>query len=1229
MPLPIPWLAVGLAGVAACSVACAGATLDALGRTALFLYDGPVTNSMGLVAARQGGNLMGHFGFKAEVEPMAAYVPGSAGRYGAVFICGMTDGVRVPPALVEDVARRTGPTVWWHRHLEELLALTNIATRLGFTNVVTDDDVPFTAVRYRGITLPYTDEPDIDRVRILEPGKVQVLATAESGHESVPYVLRTGQFWYWAGPASSFSVESDVSLVFADLLHDILGVRHSEQRRALVRIEDVSANSDPADLRRVSDLLAARHIPFGIALIPRFRDPVNHIDQSLADEPDVVEAVHYMVAHGGTVVMHGVTHQLHGVSGDDYEFWDALTHRPTTDGAVNLLVPRLQQGLERCFEAGFYPVAFETPHYAASWEHYGSLATVFSHCYDRRLLSEADETQQYFPYPTTDLLGEGIIPENLGYVPEEKPDAQPIIDAARRLEAVRDPVASFFFHPFMPARYLEQILASLQADGYRFISLKEFSPQVALGDYAVSVGTRPMTVTPRRSFLKITTVDARGAATDQIRPVRPGRPVRISLHPPAGGLAAVQSVAHPPMADAGSGWWQGLVAEVLGRGFHALPGPGAHERRAVIAGSSPAFRSLLDAYGIPVAQFDPARGPAGDELLVVAHNARLDGPTRRRLAAWIEAGGHAVLEGHTPLAERLGFEFEGRTFTAKRLEDFLMPDVPITLAKVMEVERFTPPAVHVPLIQDAATEEPVAVAAGVGDGVVLYLATELDPDTGLGYTRYPFLMLHLRQRFGLESPVTSDGAEYYFDPGFRQKISLEKLVASWHAQGLRAIYAAAWNAYPTWTYDYDRLIRLCHAQGIAVYAWLELPEVSPKFWLEHPEWRDQTVTGRDADIGWRKFMNFANPACRAAALRAVDELLDQHAWDGVNVAELCFDTEDGLTKPDGYIPMNPDVRRDFKQEAGFDPIRLFDAGSPYYWKQNPGALGRWTRFRTGLTRDWLAEVLEHLNRRHLDVMVTALDSLSVPRVIEKNGCDSRDVVAMMDRYRFTLQVEDSEELWGQPPDRYARMGAVYRNLVSDPSRLMFDINVVKDRASGPAPTALPCGAELAIAAHAAALAGNGRVGIYSESSVLPEDRELLPFALAGGTRVDRSAGATTIVAARPVRFRYAAPVEPVSWWNVFHRHPASEARPLPVVDGRAWFCGAKGTVLLGPGSHRFTGLAAAGEGQRIWIKDMTAPVTALAGTPTGWTLDYGSARRAWLTVTRQPSAVRVDGQPLA
>lgn len=1210
-----------------CALFAAVKLVAADSRSALILYDGPVAAGDGVIAARQAANLLDHFGYTATLEPVLRYSAGQADHYGVVFVFGMANKTAVPAALLGDLARRDQTTCWVNQYLDQLTTNAAVTARLGFAVGEYDDDTGYNIVTYRTVALPKTD-PELNRVSILDSNKVQVLATAGSEDDSAPFVIRSGRFWYFTGPIFSYTVESDQSLVFADLLHDILGVDHATERRALVRVEDVSADSDPDDLRRVADLLAARHVPFQIALIPVFRDPGNHIELTLTDRPEVVEALHYMVARGGTIIMHGVTHQLHGVSGDDFEFWDRLTSRTTADGSLAALRPKLERGFEECFRAGLFPVVFETPHYAASQEHYRSLATVFSHCYDRRMVTDSELTQQSFPYLSTDITGQRIIPENLGYIEAEKPDATQIIDAAHRLLVVRDPIASVFFHPFMPVRYLEEVLTALARDGYQFVSIKDFGPSAALGEYAVTTAARSLTLTPHRPFLRTISVDDHGQASETVQPVSSGKPVTLQLQPPAGGLVAVETVTHAPVTPRRLTWLERVQVWLTGRDPRNLLAAPGRARQALIAGHDPAFESFLQVHGLPVQFWSPGAPLPSDAFVFVPAGDRLAPAAQKQLAVWIENGGRAVLEGHSALAEQLGFEYDGRTFVARKAQDFLMPDVPITWVHPATIERFTPPPINVTLIEESFNESPLVVAARVGAGVVIYLAGDFDPETELGYLRLPFLFQHLRQRFGLEPAVTASGVEFYFDPGFREQAPLEKLVTSWHAEGVRAVYAAAWHFYPKWKFDYTHFIQLCHAQGIAVYAWLELPLVSDQFWDAHPEWREKTAAGGDGVVGWRKFMNLASDPCRAATLDFVDDLLRRYDWDGVNIAELCFDSGDGYREPANYIPMNADVRSRFQREAGFDPMQLFDPRSPQFWETNRSACRQWETFRAGLTRDWLAAVLDRVHRHHLDVIVTALDSLNSSNIVAETGADIRDVLALMDRYPFTIQVEDPREKWGDAPTRYRDYAARYQPLVRDPRRLMFDINVVKDRPAGLAPTALPGGTELLQTARAAASAGNGRVAIYSESTVWPEDRALLPFALAGTAPVVVSSNTTVITANQPVRFQFSVAREAPAWWRKLWRGTTYEPWPVPLVDGQPWPCGTKGRVLLGPGRHTITGVLPKDAADRSWIKDITATFTNLQMTEQGFALDYESPRRAWVLLARPPSTVVVDEETL-
>jgi len=144
-----------------------------------------------------------------------------------------------------------------------------------------------------------------------------------------------------------------------------------------VRIEDVSVDDDPDDLRRIADLLAGEKIPFQFSLIPIFRNPAQSLEVRLSDRRSFTDALHYMIAHGGTPVMHGVTHQYHGQSGDDFEFWDDAGDRPIVGDSTDFVLRRLDLGLSECFASGIYPIAFETPHYAASEVDYRAFRRVF------------------------------------------------------------------------------------------------------------------------------------------------------------------------------------------------------------------------------------------------------------------------------------------------------------------------------------------------------------------------------------------------------------------------------------------------------------------------------------------------------------------------------------------------------------------------------------------------------------------------------------------------------------------------------------------------------------------------------------------------------------------------------------------------------------------------------------------------------------------------------------
>ncbi|HYM10019.1 MAG TPA: DUF2334 domain-containing protein, partial [Bryobacterales bacterium] len=536
--------------------------------TVAILYDGASRPlSEGYLDAHNIQNLLGHFGLRAEIFPIASYRPGQLARYRAGFFAGTVTGTRFPAGFLADVRASQQPFCWIGRHIGSLVNTPEGRRQFGFTYVDYRDDLEFRELSYKGVTLPKED-PDLNIISITDPAAVQVLATATDDEKVTrPYAVRQKRFWYFADQPFSFSEEGDRYLVFCDLLHDILEINHPAQAKALVRIEDVSTEIDPGDLRAVADLLAAHRVPFQIAVIPIFRNPAKGFEVYLSDRQSLVDAIHYMIARGGTPVMHGTTHQYRGASGDDYEFWDDIGGRPILRDSPKLVLDHLQQGLAECFSNRIFPVAYETPHYGASETDYRTMAQVFSLFYGRTMATPDVGAIQYFPYPVVDQFGRYVVPENLGYVPADNPDPKPIMEHAKNLRVVRDAVASFYFHPFLDPALLAEIVRGVREAGYQFVSLREFGGGVNdQGRYVVRTSSGAAEVALRGEFWWLRQYDRTGKLTgEKISNTRLSGPAKIDVQAPAGGWAAIECVKEPPKEAAtltwpGAGWKARLAA---------------------------------------------------------------------------------------------------------------------------------------------------------------------------------------------------------------------------------------------------------------------------------------------------------------------------------------------------------------------------------------------------------------------------------------------------------------------------------------------------------------------------------------------------------------------------------------------------------------------------------------------------------------------------------------------
>jgi len=1211
--------------------------------TAAVIYDSqPDPRADSYIHALFLANLLTHFNLHAALIPISEYKRGQLSDYRAGFLVASGLKTIVPPALLADIRATDQPFAWLGGHVDQLLATPDARRHYGFSFVEYGRDLDYRSVLYKQTLLP-KPEYDLNIVSIQDPKTAEVIATASNQKKvSSPYVVRSGSFWYFADKPLSYMGEGTRYLVLCDLLHDILGINHPSEMRAMVRIEDVSIDDDPDDLTRIAGWLSDRHIPFAIALIPIFRDPAHSLEIRLGDRKSTVAAIHTMIALGGTPVMHGITHQVHGLSGDEYEFWDELGNRPVGGDSAEFVMRRLRMGFAECFANGIYPVAFEVPHYGASEIDYRTLDQVFSLFYDRPMVVPDDTTAQMVPYPVVDQYGRHIVPETLGYLPEDDPDPLKLIQYARSMRVVRDGIASFYFHPFLKQKLLEQVVQGIGDLGYHYTSLREFGGQVDFqGEYAVRTTSGPIRLSPKDEYWRLQLFNASGQVVKtDLSATRLNGPVELSAQVPTGGWAAAEVMKRSPAAPEQANSWYKRIGQWWDSLHPVTPPPSTVVRdkfagppsawilwlenpHAAAGHNQQSYKTVLEALGyqvkaVTVAKFRAAPS-ADDTLLVVPHAAgvRLTDGQQRLVVRYLGSGGDVVADGSQAWLAKIGFVFSNLQMIVSSVTDPDHSDMKLTWRPAERITRFTAPEGVRELMDDDESGQPVALAGSFGAGHYVYLGTNLDNYTNEGTSHYPYFPEYLSTTFGATSSLRSRHIEVYFDPSYRPGADLNRLATIWHRAGISTVHVAAWEYATLFPFPYDEFVRACHRNGIAVYAWFVFPMVDKKMWDDHPGWREKTAAGSDGNVGWRFSMNFQDPDCFQAAMDWTKVLLNSSDWDGVDIAELNFDADfKDYLRPDKFVPMNDVVRADFKKKTGFDPIQLFRPHSPHYYKTDAAGLVKFERYREDVVLDWHRRVLTELEplckQRGLEVIITMLDSLHDEYVRPALGVDSRRITALMREFPFTLEVEDPARFWMTTPERYRRFAATYLKLVPDPHRLMFDVNVVSNRdiTATNLPSKTATGMELALTLLSASSA-SGRAAVYSEYTVSPQDWDLIQMVLNRPASV--SGGKTSM---------------DVNATTSLELTPADD--PRYYVDGHLWPAVSQDGVVMPTGQHSIS------TEQSWWhfldndefqarILTTTADLADAHADTTGLTFQYRAPGRAVFVFNQEPNETLVDG----
>jgi len=582
----------------------------------------------------------------------------------------------------------------------------------------------------------------------------------------------------------------------------------------------------------------------------------------------------------------------------------------------------------------------------------------------------------------------------------------------------------------------------------------------------------------------------------------------------------------------------------------------------------------------------------------------------------VDRGAVLILEGSSPLAASFGFRAKAETVSVIHVVDQHNPELPVIWQQALELPRYDVPASATVFAKDRWSKQPLVAGMHVGAGAVLWVA--VNPGE-LGYERFPYLMQALSD-LGAKPLFRSPRLWAFFDDSYRTRADPDYLAIRWRKAGISALHVASWHFYDADT-EHDKylqlLIEACHRRGILVYAWVELPHVSDRFWADHPQWREKTGLLQDAQLDWRKLMNLENPECVAAIVKGLARMMGSFDWDGINLAELYFESLEGAANPARFTPMNDDVRAEFKSQQGWDPIEI--------WKghNDAASLRTFLDFRAGLARQmqeqWLKTAEQFRDfRPDLHIVLTHVDDQFDQGMRDSIGAEAKRVLPLLDNHSFSFLIEDPATIWNLGPDRYPEIAKRYSTLTAHTEKLAIDINIV-DRYQDVYPTRQQTGTELFELVHLASVAFS-RVAVYFENSLLKPDLELLPSAAAVVTHYAYSGdrGIVTIESPSDIEFSPANGRGGERWMG-----GAS-------VDGKPWPFVSNGAIHLPAGRHT---VQPAARGAGLSVVDLNARLNSASYLSGGLragriTFDYSSESRAIVRFSRKPSSLEVDGKEL-
>lgn len=612
-----------------------------------------------------------------------------------------------------------------------------------------------------------------------------------------------------------------------------------------------------------------------------------------------------------------------------------------------------------------------------------------------------------------------------------------------------------------------------------------------------------------------------------------------------------------------------------------------------------------------------------DVILVIPDKTaeKLESRDISRISDNISEGQNVIFSGNSKLCSSFGIKLSGSTENINKYYWSTQSQLPIEFKKPQAMNIINSNS-NLSMLGYTDDGKYAAVCGRYGKGNFIYTAVPLINmnDDGEDFENFPFLMEAVNQNFNMTSKISRSNITIYTDFDFNHNPEYNKThpldydgmantLKSW---GVSRVNLCAWFSGSYNGNVAKKFIDTMHKSGISVYAWFELPMVGVDFWDAHPEWREKTALGKDAKVDWRSLMALENDDCFKAVEERLKNILMSYDWDGIDMAEVYFESPDtGFKNPATFTPMSDSFIKGFEKKYNINPKDIFNPVSKYYWVKNESAKNKLISYRISVITDLHEKLFNFFNemkkeKPYLKLWVTDIDTLFDKGIKDDIGLDINKIIALQDKYNFDLEIEDPFTLWKYGPSRYSLIGKKYNSIMKKDRKIGIDINIV-NREGNVYPLSKQRGLELYELVHNASIY-TSNVALYGFSTLENSDMNLVKYTYEKDVNINEK-GENEFTTSADSKFSLSVDTKNKEYY----------------IDGHLWNCFNNNGIIIPKGTHTIK-VKEKSNSYDVELKDISGEILDSSVSENKFYVKYSSAGRCYITLNKKPSSIKVNGK---